>query len=389
MADNRKSTRNGSTAPGRQQPRMSKKAMRKKRRKRKVILFVVELVILLLVLAGLWAMQKLDKIQTDDTFGEDVENKDLSVDTKAILGEYTTIALFGLDNRDNGNYKTGNSDVMMIARIDNDTKEVKLVSLYRDTMLNMMDEDDEDAYSKANAAYNMGGADQAVRMMNTNLDLDIKEYVAFDFNAVAEAVDLLGGVELTLTAEEVGHMNNYCVETSEVTGKKYKKLPQEDGTYTLNGVQAVSYARIRQTAGDDFKRAERQRIVVNKMVEKALASDLGTINELIDTVFPQIRTSLSKTEILSLAKDALNYSMGDSAGFPFEKETGSFKTSYQTKKTSCVVPADLASNVEQLHNFLYGTTDYEVTESVQNISDAIVDRTGVTAPEKETETEEE
>ena len=122
---------------------------------------------------------------------------------------------------------------------------------------------------------------------------------------------------------------------------------------------------------------------MNKMVEKALSSDMGTVNELIDTVFPQIKTSLSKTQILSLAKDAMNYSMGDNAGFPFDQETGSFKVSYQSKKASCVIPADLASNVKQLHEFLYGTTDYVVTDSVQNISDEIEKRTGVEAPEKD------
>lgn len=376
MSDDRRNGKN--TGNGAQRPRMTKKQMRARKRKRKIILVVVELIILLIVLAGFWAMLKLDKIDTDDTFGEDVANEDLSAATKDILGEYTTIALFGLDNRDEGNYKSGNSDVIMIARIDNETKEVKLVSVYRDTMLNMMDSDDLDAYSKANAAYAMGGPDQAVRMLNANLDLDIREYVSFDFTAVAEAVDLLGGVDIELTAEEIGHMNNYCVETSEVTGMEYNKLEQQPGTYKLNGVQAVSYARIRQTAGDDFKRAERQRIVLNKMVEEALQADMGTINDLIDTVFPLIKTSLSKTEILGLAKDAMNYRMGESRGFPFDKVTGSYKVSYQSRKTSCVIPADLAANVKQLHDFLFSTTDYQVSESVQNISDAMANRTGVT-----------
>lgn len=382
MSDNRKNTRNGKVDPRRQQPKMSKKAMRKRKKKRKVALLVAELIILVVVLAALWAWSKLDKIETDDNFGKDVANKDLTADTKDILGEYTTIALFGLDNRSNGNYNSGNSDVIMLARIDNDTKEVKLVSVYRDTMLNMMDDDDEDAYSKANAAFNMGGPDQAVRMLNVNLDLDIKEYVAFDFNAVAEAVDLLGGVEVEISTEEAVAMQGYQDEVTEMTGKKSKKL-NVGGTYNLDGVQAVSYARLRYVGNGDFQRTERQRLIVNKMVEKALKSDMGTINELIDTVFPQIKTSLSKTQILSLAKDAMSYSMGENTGFPFDQETGSFKVSYQSKKASCVIPADLASNVKQLHEFLYGTTDYVVTDSVQNISDEIEKRTGVEAPEKE------
>lgn len=387
MSDNRRNTRSSNVgqAQRRQQPKMSKKAMRRKKRKRKLILFIVELILLIVVLAGLWFWQKLSKIETDDTFVAD-SNDELTDDTKNILGEYTTIALFGVDNRSNGNYKSGNSDVIMIARIDNETKEVKLVSVYRDTMLNMMDEDNKEAYSKANAAYNMGGPEQAVRMLNVNLDLDIKEYVAFDFNAVAEAIDLLGGVEVEISTAEAVAMQGYQDEVAGMTDKDNELLYQ-GGTYNLDGVQAVAYARVRYVGNGDFERTERQRLVVNKMVEKALASDLGTINELIDTVFPEIKTSLSKAEILSLAKDALNYSMGENTGFPFDQETGSYKVSYQKKKASCVIPADLASNVKQLHEFLYGTTDYEVTQSVQNISDEIVNRTGVTAPEKETESD--
>lgn len=384
MSDNRRNTRNGNVDTRRQQPKMSKKAMRKKKRKRKVAFLVVELLILVVVLVGLWVWSKLDKIQTDEEFGKDVANEDLSADTKEILGEYTTIALFGLDNRANGNYKSGNSDVIMIARIDNETKEVKLVSVYRDTMLKMMDKDEADAYSKANAAYNIGGPDQAVKMLNANLDLDIKEYISFDFNAVAEAVDLLGGVEVEISTEEAVAMQGYQEEVSEMTGKKSKDL-NVGGTYNLDGVQAVSYARLRYVGNGDFQRTERQRLIVNKMVEKALASDIGTINELIDTIFPEVKTSLTKAEILSLAKDAFGYSMGENTGFPFDQETGSYKVSYQSKKASCVIPADLASNVKQLHEFLYGTTDYQVTEGVQEISDEIVNRTGVTAPEKDTD----
>lgn len=221
-------------------------------------------------------------------------------------------------------------------------------------------------------------------MLNVNLDLDIKEYVSFDFNAVAEAVDLLGGVEVEISTEEAVAMQGYQEEVAEMTGKKSKEL-NVGGTYNLDGVQAVSYARLRYVGNGDFQRTERQRLIVNKMVEKALASDLGTINELIDTIFPEVKTSLTKTEILSLAKDAFGYSMGENTGFPFDQETGSYKVSYQSKKASCVIPADLASNVKQLHEFLYGTTDYEVTESVQNISDEIVNRTGVTAPKKDTD----
>ncbi len=357
----------------------ARKAMRAKRRRRKVILVILELLILGGALVWIWTNAKMDKINTDKNFkAKDVENEELSKETKDVLSKYTTIALFGLDNRENNSYSSGNSDVIMLARIDDKTKEVRLVSVYRDTFLKMADLDNPEAYSKANAAYAVGGPEQAVRMLNTNLDLDIAEYVSFDFNAVAEAVDILGGVEIEITEEECVHLNNYCIETSEVTGKSYDQLPGA-GTYNLNGVQAVSYGRIRYTAGDDFKRTERQRLVVNKMVEKALKSDVGTINDLIDAVFPQIKTSLDKMELIDMAMDAFHYKLGESRGFPFDLRNKVIDISYQQSDADCVVPKDLASNVKQLHDFLFGTTSYTVTDSVQGISDEIIYRTGVTA----------
>ncbi|EOS25658.1 hypothetical protein C806_01785 [Lachnospiraceae bacterium 3-1] len=359
-----------------------KKSRKSKRRKRKLVIVAVEILILLGVLVWVWVNGKMDKLDTDVSFkGKDVR-VELPKQTQDVLGEYTTIALFGLDNRDEGSYERGNSDVIMIARIDKETKEVKLVSVYRDTFLKMADLDQPDAYSKANAAYAVGGPQQAVRMLNTNLDLDIQEYISFDFSAVAEAVDILGGVEIEITEEEAGHLNNYCIETSKVTGKSYSSLPGA-GTYNLNGVQAVSFGRIRYTIGDDFKRTERQRLVVEKMAEQALASDVATVNELIDAVFPKIKTSLSKTEILNLATDAFNYKLGENAGFPFDIENEVVSISYQKGSQDCVVPADLASNVKQLHDFLFGTTSYQVTDSVQSISDEIAYQTGVYAKKKE------
>ncbi len=364
----------------------NKKVKKAKKIRRRIFLVCAELMILGGVLAWFWADSKMDKITTDNTFvAKEVKNVELTKETQDILGGYTTFALFGLDNRDGSTYNSGNSDVIMVARIDNKTKEVRLVSVYRDTFLKMADLDNTEAYSKANAAYAVGGPKQAVRMLNTNLDLDIQEYVSFDFSAVAEAIDILGGVEVEVTPEEAGHLNNYCVETSKVTGKTYEPLPEltEPKSFTLNGVQAVSYGRIRYTMGDDFKRTERQRLVLNKMVEKALKSDVATINKLIDAVFPKIQTSLGKTELIAMAMDAFNYKMGENAGFPFDLRNVVVDIAYQKEDVDCVIPANLASNVKQLHDFLYGTTSYTVTESVQSISDEIEYRTGISGESSE------
>ena len=162
-----------------------------------------------------------------------------------------------------------NTDTIIIASINNDTKVVKLVSIYRDTYLNI----GEDRYGKANAAYANGGYKWAINMLNQNLDLDITDFVTVNMNALVEVVDALGGFDFDLTDEEVVHMNNYCVGTSEITGKSYERIePEVAGTYHLNGVQAVSYTRIRYTAGNDYKRTERQRELIAKIVAKAKKS---------------------------------------------------------------------------------------------------------------------
>ncbi len=207
-------------------------------------------------------------------------------------------------------------------------------------------------------------------MLNTNLDLNITDYVTVDFNAVVECVDLLGGVEVTVTDEEAVLMYGYMDEINKLTKHKSEYLPGA-GTYNMDGVQACSYARIRYTAGDDYKRAERQRIVLSAMVEKAQHSDLKTINSLIDEVFGDIKTSYTNAELIALAAQVFNYKLGETSGFPFEKNTITLGS-----KGSVVVPCDLASNVTKLHVFLYGDESYEPTDTVKSNSEKIINDTG-------------
>lgn len=343
-------------------------AVRKKKKQRKIMLVAVEILVLLILAVVLFIVVKLSKIQKDTSFDQDniVVNEGLSEESKEIMESYTTIALFGLDNRSNGNLSSGNSDVIMIASINDKTHEVKLVSVYRDSYLDI----GNDTYRKCNSAYANGGPEQAISMLNTNLDLNITDYVTVDFNAVVECVDLLGGVELFITDEEAVLMQGYMDEISKLTKKKSEYLPG-GGTYVLDGVQACAYARIRYTAGDDYKRAERQRTVLAAMVEKAQKSDLKTINSLIDEVFGDIKTSFTNTDLIALAAQVFNYSLGETTGFPYEKNTVTLGS-----KGNVVVPCDLASNVTQLHLFLYDDADYTPTETVKSNSEKIINDTG-------------
>ena len=342
--------------------------MSKPRKKRRKVLFILEIIVLLLFIGGLYVYgqisAKLDKIDIQET---DLQEQDIVTNDQAPqMTGYTTYALFGLNHRSrNEKLNTENSDTIIIASINNDTKAVKLVSVYRDTLLNVKD----DTYSKANAAYALGEPAQAVNMLNTNLDLNITDYVSIDFDALVTVVDCLGGLDIPLSYAEIVHMNNYCVETAEETGKSYTpvELPEpkpEDqeaivGTYHLNGVQATSYCRIRYTASLDMGRTERQRRVIQMIVDKAKKAGLSTIFDIMDQVFPMVKTSVSKTEILKLIPAMIGYSIDETTGFPQDYK-------FATVKGSVIVPTTLDSNVLKLHQFLYGNTNYTPTQDVLN-----------------------
>ncbi len=358
-----------------------KKISKKQRRKRKLILFIVEIIILIIVAGALYVYSKLNLFNRKELDQSKVGKNEVSKETQQTFEGNTTIALFGLDNRDQGVYDTGNSDVIMVMNINNDTKEVSLVSVYRDTYLNIAGEGEEEKFRKANAAYSAGGAEQAVTMLNRNLDLDIDNYVAFDFKSVAEAIDILGGVEIDIESQaEMDYLNDYISYTSEYVGGSDEMIDHL-GKQTLNGVQAVSYARIRYTAGGDFKRAERQRRVLNELIKKAKDASLTELNELVNTIFPEVSTDLTQKDIISMMPVMLKYDMANSGGFPYDKTTDT-----PSKKIgSIVIPCDLESNVIQLHKQLFGTEDYQPSETVQSYNDTIIDLTGKTTKDSETD----
>ena len=344
--------------------KMQRKEQIKKRRRKRIAVIVIELIILCVLGVTAFAMFKLGKLNHIGLNSDGLVNNGLAQEG------YTNIALFGTDNRE-GEVEGVRSDCIIVASINNETKEVKMMSVYRDTML--LQEDD--TFDKANAAYALGGPQAAVNMLNKNLDLDIEDYVTVNFLALADVVDELGGLEMDLTYEEVVHMNNYCVETSEITGKDYERIePEEAGTYHLNGVQVVSYSRIRYTSGGDIERTERQRLVLEKIAEKVKASKLSTINKIIDKVLPEVTTSFSSSEILKLASGVFDYKIGETAGFPFDPATPESVPGYTG---SYVVAVGLADNVTKAHEFLFPDMEYEPTETVKSINNELFDITGI------------
>lgn len=353
------------------------KRVRRRRRRSTLsrVMFALEIIVLVVLMGGLFVYAKLGKLN-HETINEEELDVNESVTENQVMKGYTTIALVGIDSRDDKLKSDWNSDTMILASINNDTKKVKLVSVYRDTYLCLgEDEDGNNSYGLANSAYCTGGAKKMINMLNKNLDMNISDFVTVNFQAVAETVELLGGIDVEMKKEEVVHLNNYCVETSEVTGMDYTPLEEIEGVQHLNGVQAVAYARIRKTSGNDFRRAARQREVIYRIVEKAKNSSIATLNTVLDTIFPMIYTSLTEKEILSMGMNMLSYDIEDQTGFPFDHLYGD-TVKEAMDGVDCVLPITLESNVIKLHEFLYPEDSYVPSNEVKTYSQEIIDKSG-------------
>ena len=346
-----------------------KKKSRKKK-KSKVAFFITMLIAEMLVLgvifAYAYALKQYSKIQRPEYDVEEVANTGLSEKKLQEMRGYRNIALFGVDSRDNSVGKGNRSDVIIICSIDQATGDIKLVSVYRDTYLDV----GKNSFQKATHAYSYGGPARAVKMLNDSLDLNITDYVTFNWKAVATAINILGGVDIEVTKPEFKYINSYITETVKGTGIGSVQL-KAPGMQHLDGVQAVAYARLRYM-DTDYQRTERQRKVIELAFEKAKKADLKTLNDLLGNMLSMVATNLTWQDGLDVINDFGKYNLKDTAGFPFEMDDMTLGT-----KGFIVVPATLESNVLELHKYLFGDDNYDVSAKVKAYSDRISSDTGV------------
>ena len=247
------------------------------------IAFLIEIVVMFFMVVGylfFYANRKLDNINRPTNWDDSKENLDINEDANEAQKGYRTIALFGIDSRSTTSMAEGNrSDSIIIASINNDTKEVKLASVYRDSLLQV--DYDGGITTKITHAYAYGGPEMAVRALNANLDLEITDFVTVNFTALAQAIDDLGGITIDVREAELEMLNACITEQIGISGE-YSDGVFSAGTQLLNGTQATGWARIRSTDQGDITRTERQRTVIAKMIQKAKSSDLSTINDIID-----------------------------------------------------------------------------------------------------------
>ena len=338
----------------------AKKRAQKKRRK--IMIFAAEIVVLLVALVVLYGVLKGEKVGKVEIKESDIIMNENVAENESLKG-YRNIALFGVDSRAGEISKNTRTDTIIIASVNQDTGEVKLVSIYRDTYLNLSN----DTYTKCNAAYMKGGPEMAINMLNMNLDLNITDFVTVGFAGLTDTIDALGGVYIDVDEAELEHINNYQYCMAEDLKRSYNEVTTT-GYQLLDGLQATAYCRIRYTAGNDFKRAERQREVLQATAEVAKKASVSSLTEIANSVFDEVYTSLDLSEIIELLGGISKYTIVADEGFPREdlRATGNIGSS-----GSCDVPTSLADNVKWLHEFLFNDTNYEVSTDVQSYSDKI------------------
>ena len=388
--------------------------------KKHIILYALETIVLIvLIIASVWVykltrVQKVildpGKIEINEGIGQGSENTksepegtsseaeptsataasgqvvtqkkedELSKEKKAELTEkyydkydgLFNIALFGVDSREGDLGKGTRSDSIMVCSIDMNTHEVKLISVFRDTYLKV----GKDSYNKCNAAYAIGGPEQALSMLNTNLDLNLSDYVTIGFEGLIDAIDALGGVPIDVQEEEIFHLNNYQLTMADELGMEYKPV-LVPGMQMLNGIQATAYCRIRYVSGGDFKRAERQRNVITAMLGRTKAVPISSMTAAATAIFPNIATSLDINDVLSMLMLVSDYEVTVSDGFPF---SGMRNAANVKDKGSCVIPTSLNSNVKKLHKVLFNEEDYHPSEAVKKYSIRIEEDTAEYIP---------
>ena len=291
------------------------------------------------------------------------EEEKIEVDEGPSNG-FRTIALFGNDSRYD-NYDTDyRTDCIMVAVINNATKEVTLFSIYRDTYLEM-ELDGKTILNKVNQAY-YNGIENSLKTINKNLDLNITEYAQVNFSSLSDIIDAIGGVDIDVDADELKYINGYIKDTAGVAQKPEENIEiKEPGFLHLNGIQAVAYCRIRYTEGWDYKRTERMREVLTTACDKIKKLNLKQMSDLADKLLPEVMTNIPKKDLL---------------GFTRLKITKEFGWPYNTKGWEngdfYGPPITLESNVLRLHKEIYGDENYVVPDSVKEISNKIIKKTG-------------
>ena len=370
----------------------------------RIVLLVVEIAVLAIVIGLLYVETRIERINKADlstnNLAADSAASSVTEEVKAEEGsteaatesadvtgqdQYREIALFGVDSLEGELSQKTRSDSIMILCINETKDEAKLVSVYRDTLLNLGD----GTYNKCNAAYARGGPEQAIRMLNSNFDLNITDFVTIGFSGLTDVINALGGVEIDIDERELSHINDYQLTMAQELGCDYTEVTKT-GLQTLDGLQATAYCRIRYTYGWDYRRAARQREVMYQIIDKAKQASPSTLAKVANDLFPEVYTSYDITNLTSDISKIYDITVEEEEdpssmknGVPLEEYR--IQAELGNSLGDCVIPRSLTDNAKWLHSYLFGEDDYTPSDTVQEYSDFIDEFTKDAVPEEMTE----
>ena len=362
--------------------RAKKKEKQKKRKKNKGLRIFTAIVIILVVLFGagvtgayIFLNSKMSKLNYEHI---DTTQIGINEETDKKLKGYRTFAIFGVDSRSDDYEDDDNrSDSIILATLNQDTGEISLVSIYRDTFVDV-DENGRTRLDKINHAFAYGGIQNSLKSINNALDLNVREYVAVNFYALIDAVDALGGLDLNITNEEKNVMNSTYIRElnknlpNERPDYGYIEPIEQAGVQHVNGAQVLAYCRVRYTAGGDYKRTERMRTILNMLLNKVKKLSVTELNKFIDDMLPKVKSNVQTNDVFGLATGVFNYKMSDTnVGWPYTIAGWTGEAWYG-------VPCTLESNVVKLHQEVYNDPEYEASDEVKDMSSRIIKKTGLT-----------
>lgn len=363
----------GRRRKGRSQPddmygydKKPKKHKRHRLNKLKLFRNIVVVLLLLLIAVFAYVLSITSKLDREDTDGK---NFAISEQADKELDGYRNIAILGSDARKGEGYDGSRTDAVIILSIRRIDGRVKMISVMRDSYLKMRDKEKNVVFDKLTHAHAYGGGINTVATLNKNLDLNIREYVVFNWKAVADTVDCLGGIRVNVKSNEIGDLNHWGPETGRNVGRKYKKI-KHTGVQTLSGVQATTYCRIRKNSGGDTGRAKRYKKVMAGVLRKAVTSP-GKLGTLSNKVMPKVRTNMTQFQVATLMLRSPMLDMEKGVSWP--------KTFYGGVIGGVwyAVPATLSTNVKWLHRKAFDQNGFSQSGSVSKISAEIVNRTGI------------
>lgn len=325
----------------------------------KILIALFVLVIGVGLGAFLYANNMLNKLNRID-----VDKDELGI---VDVDGYVNFLIMGVDSRDMDDSKGSRTDALILVSLEEKTNKVKLTSIYRDTMLKM---GDTKKYDKITHAFVNGGAKNTVKSLNQAMDLDIDNFVVINWKTVVDMVDAAGGVTLDIEDYEIDEMNACVAETARVVGDGNYKPITRSGKQVVDGYQAVGYGRMRNGVGDDIKRTERMRIVIESLLNKLKKSSPKTIDKVLKTTMPLIKTNIKKGDIFSLASRIPKYKIVKSESFPYHYTGG------MIDGASYIIPDTLKSSTIEFHKKVFGQKGYKPSSKVISISNRIKEIAG-------------